>query len=174
MVYPNQRDIIVPDRLGNYLASNLRLLRKRLGLSQQELAESVSLNRGNIASYEAGIAEPKLCKLLRISELVGVNSRDLMRVDLSQPSQLSQALQAYSEQHQGGKRCIESRLARLESMKTVLDSIKKIYTFKISRLDLSHPDVKALSSYHEELQNIAQELVEAQQDILHELKCHSK
>ncbi len=174
MILPNQEDILRQDTLSNHLASNLRLLRRRMGLSQQELAERVGLNRGNIASYEAGTAEPKLCKLLRISKLVEVSSHDLMRVDLSKPSQLDQALQVYSAQQHDGKRCLESRLARLGEIKAVLESVKKIYSFKVPNLDFSHPDVKALSSYQEELQQLAQELVEAQQDILHELKCHCK
>lgn len=145
-----------------------------MGLSQQDLAEKVGLNRGNVASYEAGTAEPKLCKLLQISKLVGVTSHDIVRLDLSQPSQLDQSLKAFSEQQHNGKRCLESRLAKLDSIKSVLDSVKNIYNYKLDSLDLQHPDVKALSHYHEQLQSIAQELVKEQEDILQELKCHCK
>ena len=46
--------------LPNFIASNLKVLRKSTGWSQTELAECVGLNRGNIASYESGCAEPSI------------------------------------------------------------------------------------------------------------------
>ena len=52
-----------------FLASNLRLLRKKFQWSQEEFASRVGLNRGNIASYENGSTEPKVQSLLKMSEL---------------------------------------------------------------------------------------------------------
>ncbi len=67
-----------------YLDKNIRFLRKRMNLSQEELAFKIGLNRGNIASYENGSAEPKVCNLLRISRLFGVSICDLAQRDLSE------------------------------------------------------------------------------------------
>lgn len=52
-----------------FLALNLRLLRKKFQWSQEEFANRVGLNRGNIASYENGATEPKIYSLLKMSEL---------------------------------------------------------------------------------------------------------
>ena len=52
-----------------HFGKNLKFLRRLNGLSQQELATQLNLNRNNIASYESGAAEPsakvylKICKL---------------------------------------------------------------------------------------------------------------
>lgn len=66
-----------------YLDKNIRFLRKQMNLSQEELALKIGLNRGNIASYENGTAEPKVCNLLRLSRLFGVSICDLAQRDLS-------------------------------------------------------------------------------------------
>lgn len=66
-----------------YLDKNIRFLRKQMNLSQEELALRIGLNRGNIASYENGTAEPKVCNLLRLSRLFGVSICDLAQRDLS-------------------------------------------------------------------------------------------
>jgi len=66
-----------------YLDKNIRFLRKQMNWSQEELALRIGLNRGNIASYENGTAEPKVCNLLRISRLFGVSICDLAQRDLS-------------------------------------------------------------------------------------------
>ncbi|HMQ59205.1 MAG TPA: helix-turn-helix transcriptional regulator [Flavilitoribacter sp.] len=66
-----------------FLADNLRYLRKQQNLSQEELASKVGLNRGNVASYENGTAEPKLCNLLKLADIFGVSMSDMILKDLS-------------------------------------------------------------------------------------------
>ena len=51
-----------------YLSGNIRFLRKQKELSQEELAVHIGLNRGNIASYEKGTAEPKFCNLVPMAD----------------------------------------------------------------------------------------------------------
>ena len=66
-----------------FLALNLRLLRKKFQWSQEEFANRVGLNRGNIASYENGSTEPKIYSLLKMSELFQVSIKELVFEDLS-------------------------------------------------------------------------------------------
>jgi transcriptional regulator with XRE-family HTH domain len=66
-----------------YIAGNLRYLRKLANLSQQAFAEKVGLNRGNIASYEKGSAEPSLTNLLKISRYFNVDLMDFIDRDLA-------------------------------------------------------------------------------------------
>lgn len=68
-----------------FLSDNLRYLRKQKNLSQEELASKVGLNRGNVASYENGTAEPKLCNLLKLAEIFEVSMADIVLKDLSLP-----------------------------------------------------------------------------------------
>lgn len=67
----------------NYIASNLRFLRKLAGLSQEQFAKRVAMNRGNIASYEKGNAEPNIAKLQRIVEYFNVDLVAFIEIDLS-------------------------------------------------------------------------------------------
>ena len=67
-----------------YLANNIRNLRKRNSWSQEELAGKVGLNRGNIASYEKGTAEPKICNLVKIARCFGVSILELTGFDMTQ------------------------------------------------------------------------------------------
>ena len=59
------------------LKLNIRYLRKKMNLSQEELANAIGLNRGNIASYESGTAEPKIANLVKMSKLFSVPLADL-------------------------------------------------------------------------------------------------
>jgi len=69
-----------------FLHQNIRYLRKQRNMSQEELAQQIGLNRGNIASYENGSAEPRICNLLKLCDLFGVSVMDLSNRDLSSES----------------------------------------------------------------------------------------
>lgn len=68
----------------SYIAQNLRYLRKLAELSQQALAKKVGLNRGNIASYEKGAAEPSTKNLLKIVRFFNIDVIDFVEKDISQ------------------------------------------------------------------------------------------
>lgn len=80
------------------LAENLRTLRRRLKWSQEELAEKIGLNRGNIASYENGTAEPKICNLVKFAHLFNISVFDLTHADLKNDD----AYSAATLRHQNG------------------------------------------------------------------------
>ncbi|NNF36338.1 MAG: helix-turn-helix domain-containing protein [Saprospiraceae bacterium] len=66
------------------LRDNIRLLRKRKGWTQQDLADSTGLKRSLIGAYEEGRAEPSVEKLIGFSEVFNVSVDDLVGIDLSQ------------------------------------------------------------------------------------------
>ena len=65
-----------------YLSNNLRYLRSKSKLSQQRLANILDLSRSQIASYEAGIAEPNTKSLMNLSKFFGVLLHELIEMDL--------------------------------------------------------------------------------------------
>jgi transcriptional regulator with XRE-family HTH domain len=69
-----------------FFDSNLRLLRKRKNLTQEDLANEVKSTRSTINNYENGIA-PSLENLLVLSDHFGISMDTLFRVDLSKLSQ---------------------------------------------------------------------------------------
>lgn len=70
----------------NFVASNLKFLRKQTGLSQEQFATELNLNRGNIASYEKGTAEPSIEKLIKFAEFFGTNVTTFIQEDLTKHS----------------------------------------------------------------------------------------
>lgn len=66
----------------SYLASNLRYLRKQKGLTQQDLADQLEVQRTMISAYEDGRSEPKLSSLLKISTILEVGLDELLEHDI--------------------------------------------------------------------------------------------
>lgn len=53
------------------ISENIRRLREQRGMSQAELAESVSLAQPQIAKYESGTAVPNAISAVAIAEQLG-------------------------------------------------------------------------------------------------------
>ncbi len=70
-----------------YFASNIKLLRKRKGLSQEEVAKSIGTTRSSLSGYENETAQPPFHLLLNLSDLYKVSIDKLLRVDLSTASE---------------------------------------------------------------------------------------
>ncbi len=66
-----------------YFKKNLRLLRKRKGLKQDELANQLGLKRWNVTAYERGVAKPPLNILLKIAGFFEQDLTQLLNADLS-------------------------------------------------------------------------------------------
>jgi transcriptional regulator with XRE-family HTH domain len=64
------------------IAANLKFLRKRKRLSQQNLADTIGVKRTSYGAYELGIAEPTLASLLKISRFFSIPVDYLLSVEL--------------------------------------------------------------------------------------------
>lgn len=60
------------------IGNNVRLLRKRSGLSQAELAQKVGVWQTQISQIESGAANPSLDLLQRIAQTLGVTPGAIM------------------------------------------------------------------------------------------------
>jgi transcriptional regulator with XRE-family HTH domain len=63
---------------------NLKLIRRRLGLSQDGFAEKMSVTNSKINMYEQGRADPSTEFLLKLTYLTGLAIEDLLYKDLHQ------------------------------------------------------------------------------------------
>jgi len=64
-----------------YLKENIRFFRKKLGLTQEDLANRLETKRSLIGSYEEGRGVPKLDMLKRMSDLFGVTLDEFLSVN---------------------------------------------------------------------------------------------
>lgn len=65
-----------------YLASNLRLLRKQKGITQNNLADQLNVQRTMISAYEDGRSEPKLLTLGKLCDVLEVGMEELLNHDI--------------------------------------------------------------------------------------------
>ncbi len=65
-----------------YFKENIKLLRKRRGRTQDEVASALKVKRSTLSGYENGVGNPNLDLLSRFSEYYGVAIDTLVKVDL--------------------------------------------------------------------------------------------
>ncbi|MCB9297469.1 MAG: helix-turn-helix transcriptional regulator [Phaeodactylibacter sp.] len=149
-------------------------MRKRLKLSQEELANRVGLNRGNIASYENGTAEPKICNLLKIANLFGISIIDITQKDLSRKNALAEANSTYQSLSSNELELMEQFLRRAEELEKVFQSIHTCFLFKAKSMDEDIKDSKEMQMVamkFEELFDTCQELMHNHRALIDFVNC---
>jgi len=66
-----------------FTGQNLKILRKRLGQSQEETASALGLTRSSYSGYENGVAQPSVENLMAFSDYFQLSIDDLVRKDFS-------------------------------------------------------------------------------------------
>jgi transcriptional regulator with XRE-family HTH domain len=65
------------------IGDNIKILRKRKGKSQEEVALALGLNRSTYSGYENNIAQPNLENVLQISKYYGLSIEELITKDFA-------------------------------------------------------------------------------------------
>lgn len=159
-----------------FLAENIRLLRKQKNWSQEELANQVGLNRGNIASYEKGTAEPKICNLLKISQLFGVSIIDLTKRDLRTHAQQAgkTALIINNSLMREAFNKLDTLSEQVHELQTVVDSIYTCHCHKRKNLEDMPTDVQMLISNFEHLHEVTQQVLLQHKELLESMQGRDK
>jgi len=63
------------------IGSNIKAMRRALGLKQEDLAEKLGLTQANISRIEASVKGPSAETLLAIADALGCDVRELMGVE---------------------------------------------------------------------------------------------
>lgn len=81
----------------NYFGKNIKLLRKRRGRTQDDVAFALEMKRSTLSGYENGVAQPGLDSLAAFSRYFNVSIDTLVKTDLCSlaESQLSQLERGY-------------------------------------------------------------------------------
>lgn len=78
----------------SHFSGTLIHLRKKMGLSQQGLAEATGLSRSAIGMYETGKREPDIDTLRLFSDFFGVDMNTLTSPQTAQDAELAELLEA--------------------------------------------------------------------------------
>lgn len=144
-----------------YLQRNIRFLRKTMGWSQEELAARVGLNRGNIASYENGTAEPKIGNLLKMSLLFGISIHDLAHKDLGQDPLPDNTNPSPSKTLIFDTAALPGYAQRAQELQDVMNGLRTCCKFKLKTIEeASVNDLQIVAMHFEELFNTAQSLMQ--------------
>jgi len=65
------------------ISENIRFLRKKLGLTQEQFSERIGIKRSLLGAYEEGRADPRLNTLITIAQLFGTSVDILIGKDVS-------------------------------------------------------------------------------------------
>ena len=60
------------------LSEKIATLRKRAGLSQEQLSEALGVSRQAVSKWESGGAMPELDKIVQLSRVLGVSTDALL------------------------------------------------------------------------------------------------
>ena len=71
------------------IGNNIKILRKKAGLTQGALADKMGIKRSLIGAYEEGRAEPRINNLIKLAEVFNLPIDALVLQDLDDPSQLT-------------------------------------------------------------------------------------
>lgn len=93
------------------IGENLKLLRKRKKVSQEEIASELGLTRSSYSGYENGVAEPNLATLVKFSEYYSLSLDQLIKKDLAKISELE-----WEKLDQGIEADIEGKNVRIIAM----------------------------------------------------------
>ena len=66
-----------------FFNSNIKLMRKRRGRTQDEVAFTLNMKRPTLSGYENGVAQPGIRQLIAYSEYFGISIDTLIKIDLS-------------------------------------------------------------------------------------------
>ena len=66
-----------------YFSSNIKLLRKRRGRTQDDVAHALNMKRPTLSGYENNVAEPGIEALMAFSKYYNIAIDTLIRIDLA-------------------------------------------------------------------------------------------
>lgn len=159
----------------SFLSKNIRVLRKQMKMSQEELASNLGLNRGNIASYENGSAEPKICNLLKIAHFFQVSLIDLTQYNLQDgrtQAITSSRLHGLAPEERAK---IEELYERASEFGDFLNGLHTCYQYKKKKLHNGNGlprEAEVLAGYFEQLYEATIQLAEEHSALLQMCKCN--
>jgi transcriptional regulator with XRE-family HTH domain len=162
----------------NHLAKNLRHLRRNKNLSQEEFARQVGLNRGNIASYEKGSAEPNIGNLTRIAKYFNIDLNDLIERDLSYANNIIKKIDRMEDEGNTDaqellKESLENQMDKIElfrrrsdEMARILEGFRQFHKFRMENQEQLSDDVKKMALDYEKLLDVLEEVLSANKKII--------
>ncbi len=158
----------------NFLPTNIRFLRKQLKISQEELALKIGLNRGNIASYENGTAEPKVCNLVKLSNLFKVTIIDLTQLDMANEEDFLLAKSNFQRTLNSEIELLKQFVHHANEIEVFIESIYQCQNYKVNKMETIPREFKFAIFNFEELHQVSQSLLNKHKALIDLISCKIK
>ena len=168
-----------------YFAQNLKYLRSRQKISQESLAQQIGLNRGNIASYEKGSAEPSLTNLLNIARFFRIDVEYLLEGRIEDHNDLIESLTSSNTTHTNrtshpvitfehtlreklllNKKNLEDFRKRSDEMSKILEGFRQFHKFKMESSENISEDVRKMAIDYEKLMEVLEDVLNTNKNII--------
>jgi transcriptional regulator with XRE-family HTH domain len=151
-----------------FLSENLRILRKRMSLSQEELADKIGLNRGNIASYENGTAEPRICNLVKFAHLFNISVFDLTHSNLKDDFSYQRAL-LLNNSHKNGtieRQEMEKFVKAADDFNNAVKGLNCLYRIKSGNSENNDGEAQILKDHFDQLYGLTQHILQSYNELI--------
>lgn len=164
--------------MDNLFGKNLKFLRAQKKLSQEQFAIEIGLNRGNIASYEKGTAEPNVSNILKIVKYFNIDLSDLVERDLTASNEFASELQGQPkgslssapapetrmiEELEDHAQKMEKFLGQSNDMHKIVEGFKSFYQFKKAK---GQVDFEKMEQEYEKLLEVMESLLESHNELI--------
>lgn len=162
--------------MATYLSVNISFLRKKLKISQQELANQLNLSRSNIASYESGKAEPRAIKLVEMARYFDVSLTQFIEEDLSlkPPEEIRRSnanIQVkLNKQLKDRTIIVDAFELKTERLRKVAIGFRALYDLRVSQIENPSPRLEKTIHDFENLLEIMDSLIESNEELISYLK----
>jgi len=124
------------------LSNNIKYLRKKLGLNQEQLAQALTINRSNIAAYEAKNVEPRLRIILEMSKFFDVDLKSFIQTKINDDIDLNTIKHSNNQSekppkndaHLNTKIELDAFLDKSVQIKKILTGLKSFHQFRRNNL----------------------------------------
>ncbi len=134
------------------------------GLSQQKLADQIGLKRNNIASYEAGVVEPRSVNFLKLAIFFDVAPHSLLSEDLADQLMPEQDEGEATMRHERLSEALAKFAHGTEDLQKVVEGFQEFYRLK----EQQQSPVQQREDIHNAL-GIMEQLLSANWKLLQEL-----
>ena len=140
----------------NFLASNFKFLREKIGLNQVQISVSLGFNRSTWNNYETGKSKPSLDDFILISKYFRKSASELLEMDLSNVHLNKNIanennaeyvhLNVHPNVHLNEKKALQKALKEVQEKENLLQVNKQLLHAKTQLIDTQQAQISLLQN----------------------------
>jgi transcriptional regulator with XRE-family HTH domain len=154
----------------HFVGENIKYFRKKINLSQCDLADKVGLKRGNIASYEKNIAEPKICNLIKLAQFFKIGVSEIVLHNFSEGEEI--IFEEINNEPIFVDTDFKDVVNQSKEYENIINGMKCYHKFQMERITEPSEDVNLLSTEVNRLLSVADCLMKSHKFLIQKINNH--